>query len=432
VAAPHLAALGFERPWFALALLLPLVLLWLARRAARPEALHTSAFELWLRVRLARPAQAAHARRTLPLSWVLYALGLAALSVGLMQPRPARGDTARPLRVVVDRSPSMYLADGARTRWAAALAAFEAQADAWPALRGAADGVLWVDAGADPPELVLARWPPADWAAAPRAPRAALDWARHDAAGVVFLSDDAEALAAAATRSAGWVASGGAAVPGPVGRRGALRVDWDGGALVEREDAQGAARVSIDRALDAELARFARVWTAARGLLAVEDAPAPAACELALVVAPGAAGDELELGREGWSARARVLGSGCAAAAGCEPWLRASDGRVLVSRCPGRVEVALDGLRTPAEEAAAFAVSWGGLFDAALLPAPGVVTLDERRAARAGIREPLAPPTDPEIEQRAARWRAACFLAAAACVAAAFALVRLPARAARG
>src|SRR5262245_55117802 len=78
------------------------------------------------------------------------------------------------------------------------------------------------------------------------------------------------------------------------------------------------------------------------------------AAQLALVAVPGAAGEELAAGRDGWSARLRPSGAGLGEGGGREAWLRAADGRLLVARAPGEVQVALAALATPPAEAAAF------------------------------------------------------------------------------
>ena len=59
----------------------------------------------------------------------------------------------------------------------------------------------------------------------------------------------------------------------------------------------------------------------------------------------------------------------------------------------GAVLVGLTGLDGPQGDPAAFVVSWSELFDAAVRPAPGVVSLAERAAAGPSlVRPPSASP----------------------------------------
>lgn len=393
--------LEFAHPAALALLALPAALLLLARRADRPPALFTGAFELWARIARERPAGARDVRRRVPPPLWPFAFGLACAALAAAGPRPSTTET---WSVLVDRTGSMYLAaDGAATRLE--------RAERLLHERLGVREYAWVDVGADPPEIVRARALPAAWREAPTLPRAAVDWSAHDVAGSIWLTDAGGDLA---PRHATLCASGGAPVPGLVATRGDVAIEWDGTALVERAGAAPPTVVAAELAESPAVALLARAWIDARHLrtgAATEDGVVLRVVEHASS-APARA---VEFGRDGWRARAVVrapaplrdeLGP-------LSVWLAADDGTPLVSAGPGRIAVALEG--EPAFEAgdAAFAVSFAALFDASVLPARGVVALAERAAA-GEPRFVAGDPPAPTAEDRATAARVASGLALAA------------------
>jgi hypothetical protein len=107
-------------------------------------------------------------------------------------------------------------------------------------------------------------------------------------------------------------------------------------------------------------------------------------CELELAFTSDGAPREIEAGRDGWTASGSAVA--VSATNGTSAWLSTSiDGEPIdvVRWRAGRVEIGWRSMDEPRGDAAAFAVSWAQLFDAALLPQRGVVALDERRSAGA-------------------------------------------------
>lgn len=423
-----LLGVEFAAPWALAALAIPAFVLLLARDTDAPPRFFTGAFELWLRLGARRLTEVSVRERGIPPHVWLFAAGLATAVLALAGPRPAWDAPREPWRALVDRSPSMYLSLdaglGVETRLSAALrlaASVRSDAD------GDAAGVLWIDASANPPEIVLARTPPDAWLVPPRAPRAQLDWSRFDDTGALWITDDARALAPA---RASFAASGGPAVPGPVARRGSVRADWDGAQLREVLDAEHTSRVALDARVAEDVQRFVRAWAEARELAVVPlegDTAHSSAVVLELrsapardVVAPGSE-RAAPIGRDGWTANARwstaaPLEDGEGA---LESWLATRDGTPLVTAGPGRVHVALTALEEIAGDPASFAVSWSALCDGASLPGVGVVSLAERAdAGGAQVRRQAPPPFASEFATTVARWRACLVIAALVLVAA--------------
>jgi len=100
-----------DRPWALALLAVPLLLLWLRLRDARPRESEASSLLVWRRV---APADAAAARPRPPLAAWLEAAGAALLVLGLADPGTA-GPAASSARVLLDASASMLPhADGVR------------------------------------------------------------------------------------------------------------------------------------------------------------------------------------------------------------------------------------------------------------------------------------------------------------------------------
>jgi len=353
-------------------LLLPLAALWLGSRGGAVLALVTGTLESWRAAERNRPAQVQRKRRVPPaLACLAAALACAALALA----RPERGAAAagRRFTIVVDRSPSMDLVEGGRTRRERALEPVQA----WIARERL---------GADELERIEARAP---------------EWSRYDRADALWVSDLFDALPSVA----GFSASGGGAVPGPIAREGAARLDWDGERVVRVENAFAAGELgcSIDARLPEPLRELARLWAEGSGL-------APGGSPLfAFELEDAGAPHEVGLARDGWSAAARVAAP-LAVAGGESTWLTAGGPCVLAA--PGKVRCSIVSLDEPAGDPAAFAVSWGGLFDSVLLDPPGVVPLSERTARGAPAwRAPVGGGTVPgRAERPLGGW---CALAAA-------------------
>lgn len=426
-ALPSFALLGIEfaAPWALAALALPVFVVLVSRNVEKPPALFTGAFELWLRLGARRPLDAHAAQRRVPPHVWLFAVGLAAAVFACAGPRPEWDAPREPWRVIVDRSPSMYLTTdagvGRETRLAAALRlAVNVRADA----RADDAGVLWIDASAEPPAYVLARTSPTEWLTAPREPRAEPEWSRFDADGVLWLTDDASALAPA---HASFAASGGAAAPGPIARRGGLRIDWDGAELREVRDELHAPRIALDARIAPEVQRFVRAWAEARELAVdAHDAHAnETSADLVLTLRGAPAGDRAApITRDGWTANARwsVAAPTSDELGALAVWLTAPDGTALVTSAPSRIHVAITTLDSIAGDPASFAVSWSELCDRACLPGADVVALRERASAGGAlVRRQAPPPFATEFASAVARWRAYLTCISLVCVAVALA-----------
>jgi hypothetical protein len=136
---------------------------------------------------------------------------------------------------------------------------------------------------------------------------------------------------------------------------------------------------------------------------------------------------EVSAARDGWSVRGKARAVQADPEEPSESWLaaRQPDGSMIdvVRWRPGRVEIGLAELSAPEGDSAAFAVSWAKLFDAAMLPPPGVVAVDERQAAgQPSSRAPVRPAAgDAQDERPYDAWLA---LAATACAVLALVLRR--------
>lgn len=397
--------LEFARP-LALALLaLPIALLLFARLVDRPPASFTGAFELWLAVASARPDDARARRKRIPPPLWIFALGLACAVLAAAGPRPR--EAAGVWRVLVDRSPSMYLPvstePGAPTRLARAA----------ELLRERLSGVEldWADVGADLPVVEHGGALPETWSAPPRFVRRELEWSAHDAAGTVWLTD---ASAGAAPARATLCTGGGDAVPGLVGRRGELGLVWDGVAIREEavQSRRGYVLIESERfypqgpPLDA-----LRAWTDARSLL-MSFSSERQGLLFARAGGESVPRHEVHFGRDGWRAIGVVdqVAPREDADGPLSIWLAADDGTPVVTAGPGRVYFAAANRREFVLESGdeAVAVSFARLFDECVQPAPGVVALAERAAA-GEPRFVFGPPPEPKSEAlaAAARWTSA-------------------------
>jgi hypothetical protein len=361
-------ALAWARPWAFALLAVPLILAWFALRRRSDARIATSDLDLWRGVepRGGDPRPRPPRR----IAWA-HALALAALAAAaLAVAGPARATRPLVWTCLVDASPSMALPLGASTRRQVAIDA----ANELARRHGA--------------EL---RWPAGDASALSVGDASALlaGDARSlpDAPDVLWITD---AAPREPPRFAGFVASGGDAVPGPIAVAGADRLDWDG-EHVARINGGAPARTLLVEGLDAlpeplaaPLQRVLAAWADARGVrvMSAEDsASIPASAVLRLRVAGPIVEPALEAGRDGWTARGPRLGRplrDAGAERELEPWLRIG-GEVVIARGTGRIE--LGWLPGTPSDGAAFAVSWARLFDASALAPAGIVPLEERVAA---------------------------------------------------
>ena len=413
----------WARPPGLWALVLPLLLLLVARLRTRPPARATGTLSLWRQVVGETTPTGAAARPRPPLSLWLAVLALVVGAVALAGPRFRASAAAVEWTVVVDHSPSLSLPwtgpDGApdpagRTRLGRGLD--EGEALLAPLL-APDDRVRWLSSARPPLELAPGERPPAAWWAPPPWFAPSPTWTLHDLPGTLWVTDVPPAFPPA---DAGYVAVGGGAIPGPVGVSGRDLVLWDGAALREEPGAVGERRVAVVPGPDGSavpplLADLFREWAAGRGFTVLAP-PGPAPAGMVLELAPlgeGPAGSPVTAGRDGWFLTgmvADVPGGGTDEDAGSDPaarsWLGtvgAAGGTVpLVEASPGGVRVAWrgDALRA-AGDPAAFAVSWSRLFDHQVLPPAGIVPLAERRAAGAAASHP------PTVPPRRAEARAA-------------------------
>ncbi len=405
-----LTNLEWTRPAGLAALVLPVLLLLTHRARSRPMARATGTLGLWRDLGgLPRRDDERLRRSVPPRLWLL----CAALTLGAMAlagPRQGREPAGRSWTVIVDRSPSMYLMHGERTRIERALDLVGA---AFATLLAPGDEVEWVEfvdgerrahGGVDAPRA---------WLDAPVVARPAPSWKGLDASGLFWLSDgrpDPEP-----TR-AGWVAAGGPAVPGRVGLTRAGEVTWDGERLLTGPASGAPPTLAVVPPLAREVRDLAILWAQERGLAVTDRVLASTLLELRGVA--GTASPGVRVGRDGWGARALALEAPLTDARGpLAAWLADDLRRVVFG--PGRVVCALQAFELLTGDAAAFAVSWSALLDRACLPPAGCVPIAERRGAGPpGSAFPLAPaPSRRVLEARLPidAWLAVCALLAAVC-----------------
>lgn len=392
-----LAVLVLERPLGLLALLLPLAVLLLARSRTRPELRATGTFALWRELCERAPAREARARRSIPPRTWLAVAALCLGSLALAGPRgiPARGP--RLWRVFVDRSPSMHLewrapegADVRPSRLSRALELFEERMRAELAPD---DEIEWVCFGPEGRRLERGRTLPDAWREPPPHPWPEPEWALLDEPGAIWLSDARPALE---RRCAALCASGGAAVPGCVGRAPGGRLDWDGERLLVVEGGLPPATYALlgGGELPHELRALVALWAEDRGL--AEPAQEGALVELELRASAQHEQLAVVARRAAWSLRGRAGRSGVPGGderGALSTWLLSDEGLPLVGAGPGRVQLAIASIEQLEGDPAAFALDWAKLLDASRLPAPGAVAVRERAAAGPSVLEPaLAPP----------------------------------------
>ncbi len=366
------APLSFElaRPAALSALGLPLAVLLAARLFDRPAEVATGTLDIWERVGAARPPNSGRARRRVPPAVWILALALSLGAVALAGPRMRAPETTRSFRFLVDVSPSMNLPLAKATRRERALA----MALGWLAREQPDARVEWMERSR------------------PFGPE-------DDEPDALWLTDRAPTPP---PRRAGFFASGGPAVPGPITVDGSTRFDWDGARIVEVAGGAPQRRIEVRGELPPPIARFLDAWAGARG--AVVAAVGDDHAALVLHGAPPSSSGTpapLEAGRDGWTAKGAAIGSAPSsdAAGPLATWLADASGRALVTTGAGRVHCPWTSMDEPRGDPAAFAVSWAELFDRAVLPPPDVVELGERLAA--GPESSASPSAPPSSESSA-------------------------------
>ncbi len=394
-------AIVWERPWGLWLLAIPVVMLLAAVRRPRAELRATSDLEPWRSVAASRGGGLPRTPRRMPLSLLLAALACALAALAVAGPRT--GNRALRWTAVLDTSPSMHLplgdASSARTT---RIERAVAMARDLAARAGAELG--WI---APPHDLTLRADPVEAWFRRTSPPTSPFEaW---DVPGTLWVTDTAPADP---PRDAGFVAAGGAAVPGTVAVERTYRLDWEGEHLLRLDGAFAPRPVVVEGVLDGPLDRALRAWAAARGFAVNGRDVANAALRIA------ARGDgperKLEAGRDGWSALGVAHGTAPIqdSEGDLEVWLSAG-GEPLVTAGVGRIHLAWNATSTPSGDPAAFAVSWAKLLDAFVRPPPGVVPLDERQAA--GEPRGVPPRATPRTGEDAPRdWILAAFATALA------------------
>ncbi len=366
--------IAWERPWALVLLAIPLAILFWSRRRPAAREIATSDLATWRAASTPGAAARPHTPRRVLLALVLALAALGCAALALAGPHSS---AERPQwTCVFDTSPSMSLANGTASRGEQALE----MARRLAAEHDADLAIATPTPGAD----LFGGWPPAAHSAGVAEPAAFAEW---DVPGALWITDE---IPHERPRFAGFVASGGVAVPGPVGVDGADRLDWDGEHLVRRAGEAPVRRLVLEGlrsdARDEPLARVVAAWAAARGIVVVsgtrteqEDSEVVLEIRIGGQFAPG----DVVAGRDGWRATGERYGFGGIVPgipAHLTPWLRAGD-EVLVGWQPGSIDVSW----IPGEPAAAaaFAVSWARLFDESVRPAHSIVPLEERVGAGA-------------------------------------------------
>jgi len=412
------------RPELAPLLLLAPLVLWLARRAARPPDVPIGTFELWQDVEELH-GRAARAERRVP-AWA-WAAALACLWAALaaVGPRAPERPVGRTFTVWLDLSPSMHLPLGAGTRLDSALRTL---GEVLARELAPGDRVRWRAQARAPLELVARELPRLEWLASAPAGEPEPDWAAEDAPGTLWVTDRAPDVAR--TR-AGLIASGGPAVPGAIAGDGRELVFVDAAGQLTRVASPAEVGVLVRGAVPAVLQRALRAWAEARGY-ALE-----AHADGARLVLEAAEAEEGECVLFGPGYRAVGRGGAPEGTARGEEALWSVSGdagrtRVALHARPGRLRVHLSELGEPEGDPAAFALACGRLFDRLALPRVEVVPLAERAAAGTAV-VALGEPPEPAAEREPSRFEAlAAGLAALAAACAVVLATRGTSRASRG
>jgi hypothetical protein len=374
-----LVFLGVEwtRPLGLLALLLPAIVLWLARARPLLPTVAIGTLALWEEVAPPVARSGARPRGRISLALALLAIALTLGALALAGPRPAQASTGLTWRIVVDRSPTMYRANAAGEL---PIAAATRAVERWLAENvSRADRVLWQAPGGSLDERSEGRSMPSEWLRAPRIPRMTPRFAEEDRAGAWWIT---RAPLAVTPRTAGVCAAAIEPTHGPISVVGTTRFDWNGERIEEIPGGANSARVIATSELPDPIDAFVATWAEARGLAYERGASSEVGVALTLRPAPDGSARTIDAGRDGWSARGAVRGSARVSDEGgdLETWLE-HGGVSVVTHGPGRIEIAWSDMERASGDPAAFAVSWAALLDHALLPHPAVVPLAERMAS---------------------------------------------------
>lgn len=402
----------FGRAWALLLLIVPPLVVWIAARASRGRLRPTGTLEVWREIG-ALEARNSEQRRKLPPALWLLATALVFGVFALADPRPRGAHADARWRVVIDRSPSMYLPLGSESRLAVALRG------ASDLLRGAQ--VEWIAASGDFAVSSHAPSVPSAWLTEPRGPWSEPRWDLYDAPGTLWITD-VDPAASSRPVHASVQTSGGPAVPGLVAQVGTTRVSWNGRELVRTTSEPGAARsVAIDVSVRATpIGRAAEIWAKTRGFVTLDESP-DAALRLISIPREGSEVRTLEFGSDGWSLSCDVVEFGELPR---EPWqaVVVAEGRDVVRARAGVLELACASCDEPRGDPAEFALFWAKLFDATVLPPDGI-SAAERASAGDAVRHVGAEPLEGagRVDRRAA---SLCALLAALFAAASLAVRR--------
>ncbi|MCP5020571.1 MAG: hypothetical protein GY930_02245 [bacterium] len=406
----HLGFIGveWERPWALWCTPLFAIAWWLLVVARRPRPAFTGSIELWPG---SEKQVSPNRRRGF---WPARFWELAALACGLLAlagPIPQEQAAARLLQVIVDRTPSMYLAHGDApgvTRMSTALDTL----DGWRGI----DAIEFVDAGGSTQESEP-DWP-VEWDAAPRVVRGELVWAEWDRPGVLWLTDH---LPGWQPVHASILAVGGSFRPGPVALT-AGGVLSDRGAAAPVFEQRLAPRVVGGQSWPQAWQKFAQLWCEDRGLRWAPNGETSPGDALRLT-APSPGGgtrQPFDLLRSGYRLRGEVAGHGDPAAAWIQgPW-RVGQGageRCLASRAPGAVHLNLVQWESVDGDMGAFAMDLARFLDSAVVLPTDIVCSSERAAAESSTRRRgLWSEHNPAAENARSTWSSWCAIAATLCL----------------
>ena len=356
-------------------LALPILLLLLTRLTSRPPTMATGTLEIWKQIAAGGGSDGRRLQHRVPLSIWILALGLCAGALALGDPRPVQAARVQSVTCVVDTSPSMFLplGNGTRLERAAALAQ-----DWLSANTTDEDEVKWVRFVGGVGETERSATLPAAWQVAPRASEGEVRWSDWDQVGTLWLSDQ---VPSDENVAAVLIASGGEAVPGMVAASGTARFDWNGVGIEKVDEGAEAGTVSWSakdaERLAPEVLEFARIWATQRGFTVGTAADASTGDRRLELRAGGGQAEAALLGRDGWrfEGQATYLAPGTGTV-----WLSGDAGEVVRSS-PGLIECGLTHAAGLGGDTAAFAVSWAELFDRAVLPPRGAVSVSERSDA---------------------------------------------------
>jgi hypothetical protein len=191
---------------------------------------------------------------------------------------------------------------------------------------------------------------------------------------------------------------------------GAARVVWDGERLIRRPQVGPRPAVRLEPELGGAVERVVRAWAVARGCDVVTQPLERVVLTVTRTPAGRGAGglEGMRCGRDGWSWEPELLGVSRPPG---QAWLATAEGgEPVVAWQPGQVTLAAGRYESdPSGDPADFALSWAGLLDRAALPPAGVVPVEERADAGAGVSRGGEPPAAPAGQRpnRPAAWLAA-------------------------